>query len=1386
MMTALRPQCTKSLHARSGSRHLRLAATVALLLLAPASRADERVTLQLKWRHQFQFAGYYAALEKGYYGAAGLDVVLKEGGPGVSTPERVAAGSAEFGVGNSSLLIDRAHGKDLVVLAVIFQHSPSILLAPRTSGINAVSDLQGRRLMDIPESEDVVAMLRLAGVDVAHLSKVQAVWGVRDLVAGKADAMVAYSTNEPFALEQLGAPYRSFTPRAFGVDFYGDNLFTSARQIAEHPERVRAFRAASLKGWEYALAHPEELVDLILRKYSQQKTREALLFEASQTAALIQPDLVELGYQNPARWQAAADVYRGLGMLGKESVQNGMIYKPEDAGSPVWLKLAVGLAVLLAAGAAGIAGWIALLNRKLQAENKARSEAELATDRARRAAEESRAQLVALTDALPLAVFQLETGAGGTQRFNFIASAVKDLLGIGAEEIRATPGARWRHVPPEDRAAVEALMVAASGRVHSDAAARVVDTEVRVVRNGETRWISCVCSASPQADGAVIWNGYYNDITERKTASDDLRKERERLQQFLDAAPVGVGIVTDGIVRFANRRTAELVNLRAGDSTPSIYVNSEDRKRLLEGMQQNGLITDYAVQMYGPKGEIRDILATYLKIDYEGRPGLLAWLIDVSRIKASEEAMRRALALAEEATRLKSDFLANMSHEIRTPMNAIIGMSHLAMKTELTPRQHDYLQKIQQSSQNLLGIINDILDFSKIEADKLTIDRTELTIEKILENVAMLIAEKASAKGLELNFDVDQGVPAQLVGDPLRLGQVLINYANNAVKFTERGEIDIRVRVVEQTEADVLLRFTVTDTGIGLTKEQQARLFQSFQQADTSTTRKYGGTGLGLAICRKLAQLMGGSVGVESEPGKGSSFWFTARLGRGAQQGRRLLPEPDLRGRRVLVVDDNATARRILTELLVSMTFVAEEAASGEEAIEAIQHAARAGTPFDLVLLDWQMPQMDGIDVAHRIRDLSLTTPRFVMVTAYGREEVLGQARLAGIDHVLIKPISASVLFDTAMQVMAGLPSQPRQSIQVRKPASDGLAAIGGARILLVEDNETNQEVATGLLEDAGLIVDIAADGVIALEKLRQETYDAVLMDMQMPVMDGLTATQEIRKLPQHSSLPIIAMTANAMEGDREKCLASGMNDHVAKPVEPEQLWSTLTKWIPPKPPGAAVSGAAARVEATPGGASSVLLRGVKGLDMWLGLRRVLGRENVYLGILRKFVEGQRAAVDDIRRAFEAGDTLTGHRLIHTLKGVAGNIGATEIQVQAAALELALHEHEPKESIDATLDVLGVSMSELVRSLEAALPQSTTPVTVAVDPDSLVAACRKLGTLLAASDSEATEALEESAPVLRAAFAHQFPLIESAIRSYDFETALAELRTAAGQRNIAL
>ena len=747
--------------------------------------------------------------------------------------------------------------------------------------------------------------------------------------------------------------------------------------------------------------------------------------------------------------------------------------------------------------------------------------------------------------------------------------------------------------------------------------------------------------------------------------------------------------------------------------------------------------------------------------------------MELSRANMQAEDAR---AKAEAATAAKSAFLANMSHEIRTPMNAIIGMCHLALRTELTERQRDYLQKAQLSGQHLLSIINDILDLSKVEAGKLELEVRPFDLEQLLVKVADLVSPKALDKGLELLFDIGPDVPAELEGDALRLSQMLINYANNAVKFTEVGHVELIVRVEARDAAGILVYFGVRDTGIGLNEEQKARLFRHFEQADASTTRKYGGTGLGLVITRVLAEQMGGRVGVDSIPGRGSTFWFTARLGLG-RGGLPLQPQADLRGKRVLVVDDLECARTVLHDMLGSMQFDVTLAESGSEAVQAVEAAESAGAPLDIVLLDLRMPGMDGIETAKAIKALPGHAPQIALLTAYGSDDVAEAARRIGVDTVLTKPIGPSRLFDSLMG-LCGLRAAARGGAagEGAMVSLDELRALAQCRILLAEDNSLNQQVASGLLTDAGLRVDIAENGQLACEMAALGGYDLILMDMQMPVMDGLEAARAIKSMPAAAGTPIIAMTANVMQADREQCLAAGMVDHIAKPIDPEELLRTLIRWIKPKP---AADSAADTAVTSVDAASSPTAPRIAGLDRDKGLRLVGGKVERYVSLLRRFAASHGQTVTKIEEAMAANDRHQAEMLAHTLKGLAGTFAAAELYRAAEAVEHALLRRAAPEQLAPLLDALDAHLARQIGAIVEALPdEAPTASEPPADPAALTQVLGDLRRMLASSDSDAAQFVETHRTTLAAALPAQFDALAEAVGQFDMDGALSVLDAA--------
>ena len=922
--------------------------------------------------------------------------------------------------------------------------------------------------------------------------------------------------------------------------------------------------------------------------------------------------------------------------------------------------------------------------------------------------------------------------------------------------------------------------------------------EYRVIdREGETHYVYAKGQAVYDQDGSPLYlDGTIFDFTERKMAEEALAEAEERSRLLLESVGEGIfGVDVNGLLTFINPAGASML----GYSTEEMI--GERVHSLIHHTKADG--ADYPVEeclMYqsfteGVTGTRDDEVLWHkdgssfpvlynsvpVRNDEEELVGSVIVFHDITERKKAAEELQIAKEKAEEATKAKSDFLANMSHEIRTPMNAIIGMSYLALKTDLDKKQRNYIEKVHRSGDSLLGIINDILDFSKIEAGKMDMESIDFRMEDVMDNLANLVGLKAEEKGVELLFDTAADVPMALIGDPLRVGQILVNLGNNAVKFTDEGQIVVSMRVKEISDESVTLHFMVRDSGIGMTPEQVDKLFQAFSQADSSTSRKYGGTGLGLTISKRLAEMMGGKIWVESEAGKGSAFQFTATFGRtpGEWSGRVKPTLPELDGLRVLAVDDNATAREILVDILKSFDFEVESVASGKLALELLESSAK---PFDVILMDWMMPKMDGVETTRQIQQRLDSPPPVIMVTAYGREEAHEASEGVVFAGILSKPVTPSSLLDGIMEALGH--ELERVDHRGSEDESEATNKLRGARVLLVEDNEINQELAMELLTTNGIIVEVANNGQEALDMLDKALFDGVLMDCQMPVMDGYEATQKIRQQESFKDLPVLAMTANAMAGDREKVIEAGMNDHIAKPINVRDMFATMAKWITPFNPVAESEVVVEKEEVASEGIPEL-----PGIDTKAGMATTQGNTKLYRKLLTKFRDAEAGFAEQFRAALSDDDPIAPERTAHTLKGVAGNIGAKAVQEAAKELEAACKEKREAEEIDRLLKAVNAELSPVLAGL-AEIDKSENKVgkgTESLDVEQFSLLLDKLRPLLEDDDTAASEVLDEVLE-LPGMEAHRSVLKElsKAIDEYDFEEALAVLEKMVQNVNVVI
>jgi|GEM_PF-212886 len=873
-------------------------------------------------------------------------------------------------------------------------------------------------------------------------------------------------------------------------------------------------------------------------------------------------------------------------------------------------------------------------------------------------------------------------------------------------------------------------------------------------------------------------------VAERTQDLAFLNKEQ---QAIFDSTSVGIVLLKERLIVQCNKRIDEMLGYQAGEqlhqSTDIWYLEVPDSEALYEKVWSGEVIRFEHLLLRKDKTLFWARLSGRA-IDYLDREkGVVVVVEDISTEKEALEVIQKAKSLAEEATQVKSAFLANMSHEIRTPMNAIIGMAHLALQTELSSQQRNYLSKIDNASKHLLGIINDILDFSKIEAGKMSFESIDFYLEDVMEHLADLSVMKAQEKGLELLFDIDATIPTALKGDPLRLGQILINLVNNAIKFTSKGEITLLVKLLEHQNQKVHLLFEVHDTGIGIDEAQQAKLFEAFSQADLSTTREFGGSGLGLAICKHLVEMMHGKIWVRSTIGEGSTFSFSVEFEIQEAQQKPYFNEEDVKNLRILIVDDNASAREILENILRSFHFNVESVGDGFGAISLLRKAQKEPQPYNLVLIDWMMPRLNGIDTIKKIREEIVSTQplMFIMITAYSKEELQKELEELFVDGILIKPISPSALLNAILNVLGKEVMRLSRKEDKKTLYEEAIQSLKGAEILLVEDNSVNQEIAREILEKEGMVVSVANHGKEALEWVEKQTFDGVLMDCQMPVMDGFEATRRIRE--EGYTLPILAMTANAMEGDKERCLACGMNDHISKPIDMAKLFITMAKWIIPSHP---LKKEALLLQNDD--TSNEGIFDVEGLDVKKALLHVNNNRALLQKLWHRFEQTQAKSIERIKKALEENQRDTAIREAHTLKGLAGNIGATKLFTSAQALESALKESldvptelkRSEEELEAVITHLRDAFKS--HSLENA---NTMKETELLSEENLHEMIEKLTHLLEELDSEAVDCLNELDSSLRQlGYVDELERMQEYIASFDFDAAKEVLDTIKHKENI--
>lgn len=1435
----------------------------------------EKVSLQLQWKHQFEFAGFYAAKAKGFYKEAGLDVSIYEYEDGLDIMDEVSSGKKDFGIWGAGLIKEWMDGKPIVLLANYFKRSPlAIVTKP---DIILPSGLRGKKLMvsaDDFNSANFRQMFKAYQLESKDIIYMPPSFDIEDFISGKVDAYSVFLTNEPFFLQKKMVAYNVLDPSNSGVEMYDVNLFSSEALAKKNPKITKAFIDASNKGWDYAINHQEEIVDLILSKYNtQHKSKEALLFEARESVKFILAKSYPIGSIDNEKIRKIGQLYIEMDLAKKVASYEPFIFEgvkkraasialTNEEKSFIEEHPRVSLGVMSDfmpfsyTEKGEFKGYVSDLCRLLSLktglqfdekvdtwphniehfkQKKIDMIADISFKEERKAftlftkpyyeiptvvfvredfgpyqgitslkgkkvgivkdvfySKELQSlntmQLVEfdsseeLTKALSFRkidaiVMNLSVINYHIKKNNFINIVVVDefvLPGIHREDLRFGVRSDWPLLQSIIQKGLESLTSKEQSKLASEwIGARVEDKtptvnmpkvalspkeQAYLVQKGPIKmcvdpgWmpferidengkhdgmVSALMQLMQERSGIVVtlvptksWDESMQKAQKRECdiltlsmktperlkymdfttpyltyplviatkskeifvdsldsvalkkialvkgyAYNEILKKRYPSMQIVDVSTVEEGlnmVQADKVYGFIDTIATIAYTIQknnmydvkiAGkfDDTWQLSVATRNDEPLLHSIFQkavDSLHENEKQSIYNKWISVR----IEQKVDYSliwkillgAAFFLFLFILRNRKLSVFNKQLQEAKIKAEEATQEKSNFLANMSHEIRTPMNAIIGMTYLLDQTELNGTQHDYVRKIENASKSLLGVINDILDFSKIEAGKLEIEKIPFNLHSVIENVATLVEIKANEKGLEFVVSYDHAIAMEFIGDPLRLGQILINLTNNAIKFTSKGEVGI---YITKTNTNRFL-FEVKDTGIGLSEEEQARLFRSFSQADTSTTRKYGGTGLGLAISKQLVEMMNGTIWVESKVNEGSNFAFEISLEEVVKQAEDKIHFAD---KKVLIVDDTPSWQQILMRHLSGFKVDVSIASSGREALEILE---KSKEKFDLILMDWKMPELDGIETAKRIRqELNQDTPTIIMVSAYRQEAIVHAAKAQGINVFLQKPIDPSLLHSIILDIFGvGIVHQQKSITQAHSLKSK-LTTLEGSHILLVEDNALNREIIHGMLSFSGIVIQDANNGQEAVDfyQANPSLYELILMDIQMPIMDGYEATKIIRALDQ--KIPIVALTANAMVADIQKTQSYGMNEHLNKPIEVEKLFNALLTYISAKHTQSRVELSAVEL--------STYDLSFQSIDVTKGLSHMMDDRALYEKVLKDFVN-EYANQGSLIEAMIRENNSDVKRLIHTMKGLSANIGAMHLNALAIVLEKSL------------------------------------------------------------------------------------------------------------------